>query len=201
MSVTTLRYNRAMLKIWGGLVVLLFVPVVAEAAEPAASPRNNTIEVVTQASVAVTPDRALLDLGVTTDKKTATAAIAENDRKMEQVIAALKKEVGAGGEVKTSDLNVTPRFGESKRGEVSRPILGYTVTNIVHVQMADTKAVGRLLDRAFDAGANTVQRVEFTVKDPEAAEKVPCEPHRRKRGRAPPRSQMDWASASARLSP
>jgi len=146
MSVTTLRYNRAMLKIWGGLVVLLFVPVVAEAAEPAASPRNNTIEVVTQASVAVTPDRALLDLGVTTDKKTATAAIAENDRKMEQVIAALKKEVGAGGEVKTSDLNVTPRFGESKRGEVSRPILGYTVTNIVHVQMADTKAVGRLLD-------------------------------------------------------
>jgi uncharacterized protein YggE len=150
-------------------LAFLLVSAVAAAAEPAPPSHPSTIEVTTRGSVAVTPDRALLDLGVTTDKKTATAAIAENDRKMEQVIAALKKEVGADGEVKTAEFNVTPRFGESRRGEAA-PIMGYTVTNTVHVRMADTKAVGRLLDRAFQAGANTVQRLEFTVKDPEAAQ-------------------------------
>jgi uncharacterized protein len=159
-----------MSRITVSLAFLLMVPAVAAAAEPAAPARTNTIEVVTRGSVAVTPDRALLDLGVTTDRKTAAAAIAENDRKMEQVIAALRKEVGAGDEVKTSEFNVTPRYGETRRGEVSAPIVAYTVTNTVHVQTADTKAVGRLLDSAFKAGANTVRSVAFTVKDPEAAQ-------------------------------
>jgi len=159
-----------MLRICGVLSVLLIVPAVAAAAEPAASPHASTIEVVSQGSVAVTPDRAVLDLGVKTDKKTATAAIAENDRKMELVLAALKKELGASGDVKTSEFSVTPRFAESRRAEVNPPILGYTVSNTVHVRVDDVKAVGRLLDRAFQAGANTVENLEFTVKDPEAAQ-------------------------------
>jgi uncharacterized protein YggE len=133
-------------------------------------PQPATIRVVAQATVAVKPDRAELDLGVTTDKKTATAATAENEHKMEQVLAALRKEIGAGGELKTSELSVRPRFGESRRGQPNPPILGYTVTNTVQVRLADTKAVGRLLDGAFQAGANTVERVQFTLKDPEAAQ-------------------------------
>jgi uncharacterized protein len=149
--------------------MLLFASMSA-AAEPIAPPHPSTIRVVARATVAVNPDRAELDLGVTTDKKTATAATAENQRKMEQVLAALKKEVGAGGEVKTSELSVSPRFGEPRRGQPNPPILGYTVTNTVLVRVADTKAVGRLLDRAFELGANTVQRVAFTLKDPEAAQ-------------------------------
>jgi len=152
------------------VAILLLVSLPAAAAEPGAPPHPTTIEVVTQATVAVKPDRAVLDLGVTTDKKTATAATAENDRKMEQVLAALKKEIGAGDEVKTSDLSVSPRVAETRQGQPNPPILGYTVTNRVQVRVADTKAVGRLLDRAFQAGANTVESVEFTLKEPEAAQ-------------------------------
>src|SRR5262245_51282352 len=117
-----------MLRITGALALLLVVPAVAAAAEPAAAPHASTIEVVTQGSVAATPDRAVLDLGVTTDKKTATAAIAENDRKMELVLAALKKEVGTDGDVKTSEFSVTPRFAEGRRADTKPAILGYTVT-------------------------------------------------------------------------
>src|SRR3954468_10543189 len=47
---------------------------VAAAAEPAATPPTPTIQVVAEGTVAVKPDRAELDLGVTTDRKTATAA-------------------------------------------------------------------------------------------------------------------------------
>jgi uncharacterized protein YggE len=126
--------------------------------------------VVAQATVTVKPDQGELDLGVTSAKKTAAAAVAENDRKMERVLAALKREIGADGEIKTSELSMRPRFEESRSGLPTQHVLGYTVTNTVHVRVAKTRAVGRLLDVAFEAGANTVERVELTLKDPEAAQ-------------------------------
>jgi uncharacterized protein len=164
------RYYAAMLRIGGGMAILLLASAAAAAGEPSAPPHPSTMEVVARATVGVKPDRAELELGVTTDKKTAMAATAENQHKMEQVLAALKKEIGAGDYLKTSELSVTPRLAETRRGQPSPAILGYTVTNRVQVRVADTKAVGRLLDRAFAAGANTVERVEFALKDPEAAQ-------------------------------
>ncbi|MDB4982265.1 MAG: hypothetical protein JWM82_3017 [Myxococcales bacterium] len=160
------RYTAAMSKLWGSVAVLLLVSTPAAAQPPV---HQSSIRVVASATVSMKPDRAELELGVTTDKKTAKEATAENDRKMAQVLAVLKKEVGAGDDVKTSQLNVSPRFGEGRRGEPS-PLLGYTVTNTVAVRVADIKAVGRLLDAALAAGANTVERVQFTLKDPEAAQ-------------------------------
>jgi uncharacterized protein YggE len=149
---------------------LSFVSVAAMAAAPGAEPPPPpSIRVVASATVSVKPDQAELDLGVTTDKKTAAAAVSENEKKMEQVVAAMKKEVGADGEVKTSQLNVQPRFQESRDGTPQK-IVGYTITNTIHVRVTNTKAVGKLLDLAFASGANTVDRVQFTLKDPEAAQ-------------------------------
>jgi hypothetical protein len=149
--------------------MLSMVPWAVAAAEPTIQPTPGTVRVVAGSSVRLKPDQAELALGVTTDKKTATAAVAENERKMQQVLAVLKKEVGPDGEVKTSELTVTPRFEESRTGQLTR-ILGYTVTNMVEVRVANIKSVGRLLDLAFQAGANTTERVSFTLKDPEAAQ-------------------------------
>jgi uncharacterized protein YggE len=128
------------------------------------------VRVVGQATVSAKPDRAELTLGVTTDKKTATAATQENERKMEKVLAALKKEIGADGEIKTSQISITPRFPDSNRAPRATAILGYTVSNTLLVRVNDIKAVGRILDRALEAGANTVDSVSFTLKDPEAAQ-------------------------------
>jgi uncharacterized protein YggE len=139
-----------------------------DAGAGAATP--STIRVVAEASAVVKPDLAVLELGVTTDKPTAEAATAENARKMEAIVAALKKEVGAGGEVKTVGFNVFPRYGEPRRGEAQPPIASYMVSNTVRVQAPDVSAAGRIIDRAFKLGANTVNRVTFTLKDPEPAQ-------------------------------
>jgi hypothetical protein len=88
---------------------------------------------------------------------------------MERVLAVLKKEVGTGGEVETSQLGERPRYGE-RRGEPNQPILGYSVTNTVELRVAVIKLVGRLLDLGLQAGANTVERVQFKLKDPETAQ-------------------------------
>ncbi len=159
-----------MVRILGIVAILSIVPMTAVATESPGQPSPGTIRVVARATVNVKPDRAEIILGVTTDKKTATAAIADNDRKMERVLAVLKKEVGSDGELKTSELSVRPRFEESRSGLPTRHILGYTATNTVQIRVTNIRAVGRLLDLAFQAGANTVDEVDFTLRDPEAAQ-------------------------------
>jgi uncharacterized protein YggE len=150
-----------------GLLAILSLSFISVTAAGAELPPS--IRVVASASVSMKPDQAELELGVTTDKKTATAAVNENEKKMEQVMAAMKKEVGTDGEVKTAQLSLQPRFQESRDGTPQK-IAGYTVTNTIHVRTTNTKAVGKLLDLAFASGANTVDRVQFTLKDPEAAQ-------------------------------
>jgi uncharacterized protein YggE len=144
---------------------LLGVAMVCSTAEAAPS-----IRVVAQATVSVKPDQAEVDLGVTTASKTAAAAVASNDRKMGEVLAALKKELGGDGELKTTEVSVQPRFAETKSGELAARVTGYTVTNTVHVRVSNVRAVGRLLDAALGAGANTIDRVAFTLRDAEAAQ-------------------------------
>ena len=109
---------------------------------PGGSPPG-TIRVVGEATVTAKPDMAELDLGVVTEASTAEAAGADNAKKMDRILAALKKEIGAGGEVKTVGYMVTQRLGEPKKGERNQPIVGYTVTNVVRSRIPDVKAAGR----------------------------------------------------------
>lgn len=155
-----------------GLLSTLMLPAPAPAPSPAPETglASGTIRVVSEATVVVKPDLAILSLGVTTDKPSAGAATTENARKMQQIIEVLKKEVGAGGEVQTAGYQVSPRFGEERPGGTRLPIVAYTVTNTVRVRIPDVNAVGRLMDAAFKAGANTVEQVEFTLKNPEPAQ-------------------------------
>lgn len=126
-----------------------------------------TIRVVGEATVTAKPDLVELDLGVVSEAPTAEAAAADNNKKMERLLAALKKEVGAGGEVKTVGYLVTHRLGEPKRGERSQPIIGYTVTNVVRAKIPDVKAAGKMVDLGLKNGANEVQRLIFTLKNPD----------------------------------
>lgn len=125
-----------------------------------------TIRVVGEATVTAKPDVAELDVGVISEAKTAEAASAENAKKMEKVIGALKKEVGAGGDVQTVGYLVTQRYSEPGPKENKPTIVAYVVTNVVRARM-EVKAAGRVVDVALKQGANEVQRLVFTLKNPE----------------------------------
>jgi uncharacterized protein YggE len=141
------------------------IPTVAVAQEPLASPPG-TIRVVGEATVSARPDMAELDVGVVSESSTAEAAAAENARKMEGLVAALKKAVGNGGEVKTVGYMVTQRMAEPKPRE-KPAIVGYVVTNVVRVRIPDVRAAGKIVDLALKQGANEVQRLIFTLRNPE----------------------------------
>jgi uncharacterized protein YggE len=153
------------------LTLALLLAGTPAAAQPAgdSATKPATVRVVASATTTVKPDLAEIDLGVSTDKPTAAAATSENARKMEQIVAAMKKEAGAGGEVKTVGFNVGTRYDPRPESD-HRAVVGYTVTSTVRVRTADVKAVGRILDAAFKLDSNNVQRVAFLLKDQEPAQ-------------------------------
>lgn len=148
------------------VAAFLTVPALATAAAQEAPPPA-TIRVVGEASVSAKPDVGELDLGVISEAPTAAAAGADNARKMDRIVAALKKEVGAGGEVRTIGYNVSQRYGEQKPRDIRPPIVGYTVSNVVRARFGDVTAAGKLIDLALKLGANEVQRVGFSIKNAE----------------------------------
>jgi hypothetical protein len=66
---------------------------------------------------------------------------------------------------------VTPTYRTPGREGGKPEIVGYTATNIVQVKTAGIQDVGRLIDAATSVGANRIQRLVFTLKDQDAAQR------------------------------
>ena len=110
------------------------------------------------------PDEASLSLSVITDGRSAQEVQAENARKMQAVTEAVK---GLGVEdrfIRTSNLSMQPRY-DYKNGE--RKLKGYTATNSLRIEVKDLSKLGRIIDRALNAGANKVDSLEFGLQAPE----------------------------------
>jgi hypothetical protein len=114
--------------------------------------------------VRLTPDRVSFTIGVQTAGASVTAAVQENSARVSAIIAALKK-LGAGDrDIQTSQLSIYPQQ-DRQDGRPPR-ISGYQVSNTVTVTRNDPTEVGKLLQAAVDAGANSLSGVEFSVSDP-----------------------------------
>lgn len=121
-----------------------------------------------EAVVMAKPDRVEIQLGVVTQAQTADAAASQNAARVDAVLKALKPAVGGAGEVRTISYSVQPNYNYPREG--GKPaITGYTANNIVQVTTNEIDAGGKLIDTAMRAGANTVQRLQFTLREPEAA--------------------------------
>ena len=119
-----------------------------------------------EATVSAKPDRARLQIGVTTEAANAQAAAADNARRSEAMIAALKRSLGSDAAIRTSGYSLNPDFRYPKPGE--KPVLtGYTASNTVEVTTDDLANAGKLIDAATQAGANNVHGIEFLLKDEE----------------------------------
>jgi uncharacterized protein YggE len=92
-----------------------------------------------------------VSFGVSTDAKTASAALRANAAEMTKVIAAVKGEGVAGADIRTDLVSLSPRY--SQNGD---SVVGYTATNSVSATIRNLAKVGGTIDAAVDAGANQV---------------------------------------------
>lgn len=114
-------------------------------------------------SVMVKPDTAVAILGVITENMQLVSAQQENSVKTSAVIRALMQAGIPSEAVQTQAYNIEPLYDYIDGKQVFR---GYRVTHNSRVTIKNVNMVGKAIDAAVNAGANTVNSISFTVSDP-----------------------------------
>jgi uncharacterized protein len=150
------------------LAAACLLPALVAAQAPPERTPPPSIRTAGEAVVSVKPDRVIIDIGVVTQASTAQAAAAQNAAGLDAAMRALKNAAGPGAQIKTVAYSLDPNYRYPRQGQAE--IAGYTARNVVQVTTDDLSAAGKIIDAATESGANTVQRLQFTLKDDQAAQ-------------------------------
>ncbi len=161
------------------LALALALPAAAQAqvATPvsAIAPTSTLLSINAEGRSFRKPDVAVFSAGVTSQGKTASAALSANSADMGRVIAALKAAGIADRDIQTSNLSLNPLYAPQvvgPDGRVQNPeprIIGYQVNNQVTVRQRKLAEFGRVLDTLVSAGANQINGPSFELDDSDAA--------------------------------
>lgn len=126
-----------------------------------------SVTVVGTAEVHGEPDMAEINVGVVTEAESAGEAVKQNNQAMEDLLAALDEHKIAKKDIQTTSFNISPqrRHDPSRRGEPPE-IVGYQVTNQVHVKVRRIEKLGEILDAVVARGANQIHGIHFSISDP-----------------------------------
>lgn len=129
--------------------------------QSAACDSTRSIQVSGVAVVNVTPDRALIKLGVQSNGRSAKEAQARNSAAIKQIVKALKSQGIEAKDIATDWYTVEPRYQDYD----SLYIEGYRIYNIVEITMHDVTKSNDAIVSAFQAGANQVVDVQFYTSE------------------------------------
>lgn len=111
----------------------------------------------------ITPDIAYISIGVHTEDKEASKAVADNNTRSQKVSDAIKKFNIDPKDIQTTNYSIYPQQQTDQSGKVVGIL--YVVDNTVYVTLRDLKQIGALLDAVVSAGANTINGITFDVAD------------------------------------
>ena len=132
---------------------------------------ENRITVSGTGTVYATPDLALTSFSVITEAKTVAEALSQNAEQMNQIIGFIKEQGVEDKDLKTTDLNIYPRYEWQEVTEISiypsgkRVLVGYEVRQSLRVKIRELTKIGEIIQGAADSGANEVGSLQFTVDD------------------------------------
>ena len=125
---------------------------------------NNTLFVSGSATANTKTDKVTVSLGVETADKTAEKALLSNSNLMNTVIDALKASGLQQNETSTSSFSIKPNYNYSKYGDGGN-LMGFTVSNLIHIESSNIDSVSQWIDTAVQAGANIVNDIYFSVSE------------------------------------
>lgn len=138
---------------------------IAQTSEQAAA-QGTLLSISAEGSSEARPDLATINLGVTTEGRTAQAALQENARRMTALTQALRRAGIAERDIQTANISVYP---QQQYREGQEPLItGYQANNTLTARVRNIDNTGRVIDAAVAAGGNTVNGVSFSHADPEA---------------------------------
>ena len=151
------------------LAWLLLVPLTTWAAE--AKPETSTLTVSGTGTLSLAPDTAFITLGMETAGKALAETQQQNAVAMQKVMERVLQSGIEKERIQTSSFTVTPQYKPQPRrssGEAvpTEPeIIGYTVSNMMTVEVRDLEKVGQVIDTALTAGANRFHGLHWTLRD------------------------------------
>lgn len=133
----------------------------------AAADANIGIRASGEGKVRVKPNIAMANIGVEITAVTLAEATSQANSKMNAVIEKVKRLGVAEKDIQTISYDVDPITKPTPTREGAPPaITGYRVSNQLRVTVRKIDDVGKILDAAVAAGANTISGFSFSVDDP-----------------------------------
>ena len=133
--------------------------------------QNTGIWVKGEGKVTVTPDVAILSVGIESQEAAVTQAQEKAAAAMNAVINQLKQSGIAEKDIRTTSFSITrvTRFDETRQQEIT---IGYRVTNTVSAKIRKIADAGTIIDVVVQAGGDLtrINNISFTVDDPSAFE-------------------------------
>jgi uncharacterized protein YggE len=119
----------------------------------------------------VAPDEAHVRLGVVAQAPTARAVQDQVNRTANAVLDAIRKMGIPAEDVQTSGLSLSPLYSQAHQGNENQApkITGYQANNTVTIRVGDLAKVGPVIDAGLGAGANSLEGVDFGLRNDEAA--------------------------------
>ncbi|MCH4187784.1 MAG: SIMPL domain-containing protein [Megasphaera sp.] len=126
----------------------------------AATPEPGVINVTGYAQQEVAPDTAYITIGMESTDTDAQQARSKNNTVMNQVTSAIQSMGIAKTDMKTTNFNISPNYDTNGRNK----IVSYTVTNNLQIKITDLDMVSRIISKASNSGANTIQGIRFATE-------------------------------------
>jgi uncharacterized protein YggE len=166
MKITSNLFNLALVAVLTMLALSAWRPqVVATTTRPTTTAEgcdsSRTVQVSGAAVVNVTPDRALLQLGVQSNGTTPDSTQNANFQKIQKVISAVRALGVEAKDIATDFYIVYPVYDDYS----SLVIKGYRIDNIVSITLRDINLVDDAILASLKAGANEVQDVQFYTSE------------------------------------
>ena len=149
------RYALSAIALPASLLVALPATLRAQAAPvPRAA---SEIAAAGEGEAALTPDRAIVRIGIQTNARTAADASSRNAAKVEAVIEALRKLGYRTDSLRTVGFGVTPNYDY----EGGRRLVDYQASATLAVTVTRLERLGTTLDAVLAAGASDVSGIVF----------------------------------------
>ncbi|MBI5022619.1 MAG: SIMPL domain-containing protein [Candidatus Magasanikbacteria bacterium] len=126
---------------------------------------QNTISVSGEGKVTGTPNIAVTEIGLLTEKADVASAQKENSEKMNKLISEVKKLGIKDEDIQTTQYSIYPKYDYTDGRNI---LSGYTVQQSVTVKIRDLTKINTVLAKVGEVGANQVSSLSFTIDDKEA---------------------------------
>ena len=160
-----------------GLILVLALPLVNGCSSPASaqegaaniqiSQQPQGIWVSGTGEVSVSPDIAILRLGVVSQQATVAEALEKASAAMTDVLQTLTDNGIEKKDIQTGSFNISQRTRWDDYNQMDK-ITGYYVSNMVTVNIRETDRVGEIIDAAVQAGGDLIRvdGINFSVENP-----------------------------------